>query len=162
MTSANRTGVRSGTTSSLGVRVVSASRREASVASELRLPPMGDRRWGSVPAVAAALMVSPFGCFASRGVAEAAAREAEIDVVEGRLACAPPAHRHARLLRRGDRVDGGAIVERDDHGRADRERVVTGDPPVAEDVERRLGIAVDSKLENLLAEGCTQLSGRPQ
>src|SRR5712692_3348915 len=157
MTSANKTGVRSGTTSSLGVRAVNASRREASVARELRFPPIGDRRWGRVPAVAAALMVSPFVRFASVGAGGTAAGEAEIDVVEGGAACTDPAHRHAGLLRRCDRVDGAAIVQWDDDGRADRERVVARDALGPENVERGVGVTVDSELENLLAQGGPEL-----
>src|SRR5712671_4269905 len=98
-------------------------------------------------------MMSPFDCGASLGAAEAAAGEAEIDVVEGGIACTPPGDRHSRRLRGGDRVDGGAIVQRDDDGRADRERVVARDARGAEHVECGPGVAVDAKLEDLLAKG---------
>src|SRR5258705_9297687 len=99
-------GVRSGTTSSRGVRAVSWKRRRESVASGLRAE--------------AVIGCSP-SC-SSREVGEAAAGEAQIDVVERG---APGADRvcETQLVDGGDRVPARMPVEGDGHGGSDREGV---------------------------------------
>src|ERR1700756_4807273 len=118
MTSANMIGVRSGTSSSRGVRAVSCSRRRESVASGLRARAV----IGSSPSL-------------SGGFGEPAARESQIDVVERRL---PGAHRggEAELVDGGDRLATRVAVERNGEARADGEGVVAGDAARAERGER--------------------------
>src|SRR5262245_28744291 len=117
-------GVRSGTSSSRGVRAVSWKRRRASVASGLR--------------ARAVMAVSPFW---SRSLCEAAAGEAEVDVVESR-----PAGAHCagdpELVNGCDRLAARVTVQRHGEGRADREGALVGDATVSEGGERHRGIAV--------------------
>src|SRR5438445_543978 len=123
MTRANRTGVRSGTTSSRGVRAASWKRRLASVATmasgsrTLRAV----RRGASVVSAVMAVIAAPFGLGDSGGLGEAVAGEPEVDVVERRPSRADRG-RDAELVDRDDRVAGGAVVQRHGEAGADDER----------------------------------------
>src|SRR2546421_11613743 len=107
ITTANRTGVSSGTRIWRGVRAVSAARRPARVASAFR-----DAMWVSF--------------LSSGGVREAVAGQLQVDVVERRLAGADRTAGHPRALGRGDRPVAGAVVQGDGARRADAERGAGG------------------------------------
>src|SRR5205823_1174117 len=146
ITSANSTGVSSGTTSSRGVRAVSAKRRPASVRSAC--VPVGRATRGAARAVLWAMLVmssTPFE-LNSGGLGEAAAREAQVDVVEARAARRDRGHRELEHLELGDRRGRATAGERHRERRADRERVRAGNPVVAQAPKRLLAVAVDAEL----------------
>src|SRR4051794_40965578 len=97
ITSANMIGVRRGTRICRGVRAVSAARR-------------AERVWS---ATAVLMVVAPWFLCRLRGVGQARAGQAQVDVVEGWLACADRSRAHARGIDGRDGLGGGVVVQRD-------------------------------------------------
>src|SRR2546423_10751743 len=133
MTTANSTGVRSGTSSSLGVRALSANRRRARVTNVVRVF-VRAARGGPTPVVVSVgtgvvsvgtgVVMVVMGAPSERcSRREAVAGETEIDVVERRPASADRRGRDAETGDGRGRVTGGAAVHRNGDRCTDRERV---------------------------------------
>src|SRR5438105_1505966 len=149
MMSANRTGVSSGTRSSRGVRMLSANLRRTSVRSALVLPAeaaaralVARGRWSEASMVA---MESS----SMSGGGQAAAGQAEIDVVERRPAGCELGRGQAELADRDHRGMRRRPVQRDGERAAHGERVLGRDAAGAEHRERGVRVSVDVHLEQL-------------
>src|SRR5947209_14884973 len=154
-TSANNKGASSGTSSSRGVRTMSASRRRVSVES---CPRTAGRAGAPVSVVVSmssvwvTVVIVWFLRVGSGSRGERRACELEIDVVEGGPAAGDGGDREPQ---RGDGRDcflSGSGVQGDVDGRADRERVFTGDAAGAQCRHCGGHVAVDTEVEDLAAE----------
>src|SRR6266566_9357567 len=152
MMSANRTGVSSGTRSSRGVRMLSANLRRTSVRSALALPAeaaaralVARGRWSAASIVA---MESSYVRRWSGG-GQAAAGQAEIDVVERRPAGRELGRGQAELADRDHRGLRRRPVQRDGERATHGERVLGRDATGAEHRERGVRVSVDVHLEQL-------------
>src|SRR5258706_6223522 len=109
MTSANRIGVSSGTTSSRGVRALSEKRRAARDASgESGLGCAA--AWGRTASGLMALIVR-FLSVGSGGVGETRARQLEVDVVQVRLPRTDRRRREVGLVNDRDRAGRRPVVQ---------------------------------------------------
>src|SRR6266536_1465766 len=155
MMSANSTGVSSGTRSSRGVRMLSANLRRTSVRSALVLPAEAAARAVVARGWSEASMVAMESSSVSGG-GQAAAGQAEIDVVERRPAGGELGRGQSELA---DRDHGGMRrrpVQRDRERAAHGERVLGRDTAGAEHRERGGRVSVDVHLEQLRAEGAQE------
>src|SRR6478672_7945877 len=126
ITRANRIGVSKGTSSSRGVRALSANRRRVRVANAAGAPVVKPRRTATGGAVTVETdMSAPFQGSGSGG--ERVAGEAQVDVVEGRWSGAGRGGRQADLACGGEHVLRGHAAHRDGQRRPDGERVLVGD-----------------------------------
>src|SRR5689334_21824918 len=133
ITSANRTGVSKGTTSSRGVRALSASRRRVSVANADVVPVTvvcSRRIVGGVSVAVEADMDPPSGDGATSG-GEGVAGEPEVYVVEGWGSGGRRGRGEADFANGAEHGVGRAAAHRDGQRRADREGVVACDPVAA-------------------------------
>src|SRR5437868_12086880 len=145
MMSANSTGVSSGTRSSRGVRMLSANLRRTSVRSALVLPAeaaaravVARGRWSE------ASMVAMESSFSGRwsGGGQAAAGQAQIDVVERRPAGRELGRGQAELADRDHRGMRRRPVQRDRERASDGERVFGRDAAGAEHRKGGGGVSV--------------------
>src|SRR6516162_10272513 len=123
ITSANRTGVNKGTSSSRGVRALSASRRRVSVVNaDMVAVTLVCSRWtvGGVRVAVEADMDPPSGDGATSGC-EGVAGEAEVDVVECRRSGGRRGRGNADSANGAEHGVARAAAHRDGHRRADRE-----------------------------------------
>src|SRR5262245_4600859 len=152
MTSANRTGVSSGTRSSRGVRTLSANRRRTTVLSARALRgEVGARGRDAVGGEAGVAMVTIGSPFESGG-GQTAAGEAEVHVIERGATGGELGRVQPDLV---DREHGGLCgrpVQRDGERATEREHVVGRHPVRAQPRERGGRVSVDSDLEHLGAK----------
>src|SRR5262245_46774779 len=152
MTSANRTGVSSGTRSSRGVRTLSAKRRRTSMLSARALRgEVGARGRDAVEGEAGVAMVTIGSPFESGG-GQTAAREAEVHVIEGGATGGELGRVEPDLVDREHGRLRGRPVQRDGERATERERVVGRHPVRAQSRQRGGRVPVDSELEHLGAK----------